>query len=229
MRRRWPAVRIRSAGRSLAGGALLLLAACSSSPPPVASTPALPGTQANALQLGEACPDTVAAVAQPASGLEPATLEIVAPGDWAVAQAVARGYPNDAAAAARVRAGIDAQIDCVVHLLLNSGAVTDVRLVRYSLTAREPTPGVPQVVVSPVVLRETLDLAWRFRDSTGEVPLLFQAEGSYLPGPSEGRALVDHFSRLMDGWRPPDFGAPSEHLAYCDLGNPCAPVWETTY
>ena len=124
---------------------------------------------------------------------------------------------------------IDAQIDCVVHLLLNSGAVTNVQLVHYTLNAREPTAGMPQVVVSPVVLRETLDLAWRFRDGTGEVPLLFQAAGSGLPGPSEGRTLVEHFARLMEGWRPPYFGGPAERISYCNLGNPCAPVWETTF
>ena len=81
-------------------------------------------------------------------------------------------YGSDAARAAAVSDAIDAQIDCVVHLLLNSGAVTNVQLVHYTLNAREPTAGMPQVVVSPVVLRETLDLAWRFRDGTGDLLLV---------------------------------------------------------
>ena len=230
MGRARPASPLKYIGGLLLASGLLVLAACSSSPPPV--TPraaALPETQPTQAQLGEACRDTVAAVAQPVSRLEPATVEILTPGDWAIAQAVARGYPNDAARAAAASDAIDAQIDCVVHLLLNSGAVTNVQLVHYTLNAREPTAGMPQVVVSPVVLRETLDLAWRFRDGTGEVPLLFQAAGSGLPGPSEGRTLVEHFARLMEGWRPPYFGGPAERISYCNLGNPCAPVWETTF
>ena len=209
-----------------AGIACAFLFACSAAPPPPPRPLPTVATDPAETAYQRRCRQVVAELARPVPRLTTSRLEVWVPGDHAITTAVARGYRNNPAAAAEMEQTLRDRVDCVVDLIMNSGLVNQIRLVRYARQPDTSSAVSPQIVVSGRVLRESLHLSWRYRTSVGDTePLLFQAADSGPPDLAEARALVTHLDRLSGGWRPPDFDVPADRLAYCDRGNPCAPVW----
>ena len=173
-----------------------------------------------------ACQDPMVPLTRPAP-LWVARVDLLVPGDRAIRTAVARGYPGNTEATRQAEQEVRDRIDCVVQLIVNSGLVSEARLLRYGLRpGPPPPPGTAQIYVPVQEFRDSLHLRWLYRNGPEDgAPLLFQASGSSAPGVHQGRALIDHLDLLFGGWRPPYFRVPADHLAHCNRGNPCAPVW----